>query len=119
MPDYPSRSQRAEIIDGLRQVADYLDTHPGAPVAPYGWDLMDFPPRGTDAEGRAAVDQVAAVLGVTPHDDTEGGHYTAARTFGRIRYRYVHISARRRASYEAWSTYDGAVTPDPGTTEAA
>lgn len=104
---------RAQVIDGLRRLADYLDQHPDIPVNEYGWDLSDYTTRGTDAGERAAVDQVAASLGVPVRDDTgDGGHYVAARTFGRITYQFVHIPARRRAAHQAWVSYADAVTPD-------
>lgn len=28
---------RTQVIDGLRQLADYLQDHPGVPVNEYGW----------------------------------------------------------------------------------
>jgi len=34
---------RAQIIDGLRQLADYLDHHPDIPVNEYSWDLGTYP----------------------------------------------------------------------------
>jgi hypothetical protein len=111
---------RAQITSGLRALADYLDAHPDVPVNEYGWTLNDFPPRDDDAAGRAAVTRVAASLGVTPDDDTaRSGHYIAARTFGRITYQYIHISARRRAIHDAWSSYSSSVTPADDTPEAA
>ena len=35
----PARNQ---VISGLRQLADYLDQHPGVPVDEHGWDLLVF-----------------------------------------------------------------------------
>jgi hypothetical protein len=110
---------RAEVIDGLRQLADFLAANPGVPVSKYGWHLHEFPARGTDPDGRADVDRAAAALGVTPRDDTASGHYSAARTFGRITYSYTHISARRRAAHDAWSSYSGSVTPGDAPEAAA
>jgi hypothetical protein len=113
---------RAQIIAGLRQLADYLDANPGVPVNEYGWDLNIYTVHGGDAAQRAEIDQVAAVLGVAVQDETgSGGHYSAERTFGRITYRCVHISERRRAEHRAFVSYAGAVTPDdlPAPAEAA
>ena len=67
------RSARARVISGLRQAADYLDHYPEVPVSEHGWTLHSLPGRASDAAGRAAVDQVAAMLGVTARDDTPGG----------------------------------------------
>lgn len=104
---------RAQVIDGLRQLADYLDTHPDVPVNEYGYDLNGYTTRSTDTTERAAVDQVAAALDVPVDDETrDGGHYIAARTFGRITYRFIHVPARRRAEHQAWASYSTSVTPD-------
>jgi hypothetical protein len=112
--DLPARTQ---VISGLRQFADYLDKHPDIPVNEYGWDLSDFPRQDDDTAGRAEVDRVADILGVTPDDDTaSGGHYTAAKTFGRITYNYVHITPQRRAIHRAWASYSDSVTPDDSAT---
>jgi hypothetical protein len=63
-------SARAQVISGLRQAADYLDRHPAVPVSEHGWTLLSFPGRDSDDAGRAAVNKVAAMLGVTARDDT-------------------------------------------------
>lgn len=110
---------RTQTITGLRQLADYLDQHPDIPVAPYGWSLLTFARHDDDAARQAEVDQVADILGAQVHDDTaNGGHYTAARTFGRITYEFIHVTARSRALHRAHMSYADAVTPDD-TPEAA
>jgi hypothetical protein len=110
---------RTQIITGLRQLADYLDTHPDIPVNEYGWTLMTFARRDDDAAGQAEVDQVAAILGAQVRDNTaNGGHYTAARTFERITYEFIHVTTRSRALHRAHMSYADAVTPDD-TPEAA
>jgi hypothetical protein len=111
---------RAHLITGLRQLADYLDTHPAIPVTASGWDLLSFPQRhGDDQAERAEVDRVADLLGREVCDDTTyGGHYVAARTFGPVTYRFVHVPARRRALHKAHMSYTNAVTPDESLEEA-
>jgi hypothetical protein len=116
MPDQLNRDHsvpaRARVTDGLRQAADYLDQHPDVPVSEHGWTLLSFPAPGDDDAGRAEVDRVAAVLGVTHVDDTaDGGHYRAVRTFGPVTYKIVHIPARQQAAHRALMSYSGAVTP--------
>lgn len=110
---HASQLARAQVITGLRQLPDYLDHHPDLPVNEYGWDLLAFTRAGADAAGRAEVGQIATILGVQANDDTaDGGHITAARTFGRITYEFIHVTARRRAAYRALMSYANAVTPD-------
>jgi len=65
---------------------------------------------------RAEVDRVAAILGVQVRDEiADGGHYTAAKTFGRITYEIVCVPDRRRAAHQALMSYAGAITPDEDT----
>jgi hypothetical protein len=115
---FPGQADRAQIIGGLHQLADYLAAHPAVPVAPYGWDLLISSHRDTDPEGTAEIDRIAAILGVTVKDDTpSGGYYTAAKAFGPISYQAFHISARSKAAYRAYMTYADHVTPDDYDTE--
>src|SRR6266566_3784119 len=104
---------RIQVIDGLRQFADYLDYHPDVPVCEFGWDLNNYPLDPDESARRAEVDRVAAILGVPPDDQThDGGHYKVAKTFGRITYQHVCVPDRRRAAHQALMSYAGAVTPD-------
>jgi hypothetical protein len=88
---------RTKVITGLRQLADYLEDHPGVPVTRLGWDLNIYPDRGDgDGAARAEVDRIAAILGVPVTDETpRGGHYLACRAFGLISYAAVHIPPGR------------------------
>jgi hypothetical protein len=112
---------RAEVIGGLRQLADYLDQHPEVPVNEFGWSLLDFTRHDVDdTAGKAEVDQVAATLGVTVRDETpRGGHYRAVKAFGLVTYEFLHVTKRRQAASEALMSYSGCVTPDDDTPQAA
>ena len=104
---------RAKVIDGLVELAAYLQAHPDVPVAPYGWDLNIYT-HDDDAACRAEVDRIAAILGAPVEDDTgRGGHYLTTRSFGLISYRAVHIPARCSAAHRALMSYRDCVTPDP------
>jgi hypothetical protein len=104
---------RTKVITGLRQLADYLDTHPDLPVARYGWDCHVYTDQTSDTDARAEVDTIAAVLGVNVDDRTsQRGHYTAARTFGLVTYEAVHVPAQRMADHNALMSYSGCVQPD-------
>jgi hypothetical protein len=41
----------------------------------------------------------------------DGGHYTAARSFGLITYEAVHVPRRYRAAHAALMSYHGSVAP--------
>jgi hypothetical protein len=102
------QDSRGAAIAGLRALADFLESNPAVPVGRYaGCELHVFPADDGDAAGRAAVDQVAAVLGVPVTDDTAtGGHYYARRSFGPARYAFVHIPPAYEARMAALRSYD-------------
>lgn len=107
-------TQRARFINGLRDLACFLDTHLGFPVPPYEATIHIFPEGTTDAERRAGVDLLAAILDTKPFD--RGGHYVAAAHFGPVTYEVVAISDAARAAHRAEQTYSGCVTPDESDT---
>lgn len=98
---------RTRTINGLRELADFLDANPAVPVHDFGWTLSIYGRRGVpDTCQRAEVDRIAELLGVDVRDETaDGGHYYASRAFGLITYEAVHISAERVAAYEAENSY--------------
>ena len=96
---YASDSERSDLINGLRALADFLSEHPDVPV-PFWVDVFAFPD-GSDSEIKAEVDTIAARIGGSVKDATSsGGHYTTSRAFGPVEYRAIAIpaSARRRAN---------------------
>lgn len=82
-------TERAALIGGLRELADYLEANPEVPAPSYS-TIHTFPPKVDWQEMRAEIDATAARLGVIAHL-TGGGHYVAARYFGPIEYRAVAI----------------------------
>ena len=91
MSYYADDQERARLIAGLRDLAEFLDQNPQVP-APRYTDLLVFPSRGTDAEMFAEVDIIAGQIGVTAtQNDTPDGHYIASRYFGPVQYRAVAI----------------------------
>lgn len=109
---------RAEFTAALRQLADYLDTHPSLPV-PYGdcAAVIPTPDGTTDAERRAEVDRIAAVLGVEPEDNADGSHHVAEVKFGgRVRYAVAAITDAHMRAWEAERSYAGSVRPEPAVT---
>ena len=96
---YANPEERAQVIAGLRDLADFLDRNPQVPV-PCFTDLFVFPPSGSDAEMFAEIDVIAGLVGTAASDaDSPAGHYSAARDFGPVQYRAVAIprSARRQS----------------------
>jgi hypothetical protein len=99
MNHYANPEERARVIAGLHDLADFLDRNPHVP-APCFTDLFVFPPDGSDAEMFAEIDVIAAQIGTTASDaDSPAGQYSAVRGFGPVRYRAVAIphSARHES----------------------
>lgn len=102
MSNYGNSGERAGLIAGLRELADFLDQNPEVP-APWRADVIVCPADGTDAEMFAEIDVIADRIGVTASDTgSPRGHYRAVRDFGPVQYRAVAIphSARDDKSEE-------------------
>lgn len=104
------RITRAKFINGLRDLALFLDTSLGFPVPTYGNTINVFPEGLTDSERRAAVDRLAVIMGTTAHDDN--GHYKATAQFGPVAYCVVAISDASRAEHRARTSYADCIQLD-------
>lgn len=99
---------RQAVIDGLRDLADFLEANPDVPVnGRHG--IAYSAVVGSDDADRAEVDRVAALLDVKATDDQ--GHYIASRYFGPIQYRAVAIPSEQMRRYRAEHSYAGVVQP--------
>ena len=98
MSYYANSEERAELIAGLRDLAEFLAENPGVPV-PRRTDMLVFPPVGSDAEMFAEIDVIAGRIGTTASDaDSPTGHYRAYRDFGPVQYRAIAIPHSARAN---------------------
>jgi hypothetical protein len=107
-------AQRAHIIQGLRDLADFLQAHPEVPVQPYTTRCISYYPaidNNDEAADCAEVTRVAALLGVDPAWNHNGTQYIAVKRFGLITYEAVAITAASMAAHDAVATYHGHVTP--------
>jgi hypothetical protein len=97
MSYYANPGERAGLIAGLRDLAEFLDQNPGVP-APRRTDMLVFPPDGSDSEMFAEIDVIAGQIGAAASDaDSPAGHYSASRDFGPVQYRAVAIPHSARA----------------------
>ena len=100
MNHYANPEERARVIAGLRDLAEFLDQDPQVP-APHSTDLFVFPPPGSDAEMFAEIDVIAALIGTTASDaGSPAGHYSAVRDFGPVQYRAIAIPNSARLESE-------------------
>lgn len=86
---YADPTERTAFIDGLRSLAEYLESNPGVPAPGYS-TVYAFPPDREWEGAHAEIDEIAVRLDVTAHL-TGGGHYVASKLFGPIEYRAVAI----------------------------
>ncbi|MGW0594491.1 hypothetical protein [Streptosporangium sp. NPDC002607] len=103
---------RAVVINGLLDLAAFLEANPGAPVPAFP-KLLHFA-AGTDPDMCAEIDAIAELLGTAIDPGDIGyGHYRTSRAFGPVEYSAVGILARARARHDADSSYAGCVDPAP------
>lgn len=103
--------ERAELVDGLRSLADYLAANPSVPV-PYGWRVAVYA-QGTDSEQFSQVDLVAEIVGEPAVDRRAAtGHHHVQRSFGPVSYEFVAIADWRMAQHRAGMSYADSVVPD-------
>jgi hypothetical protein len=96
MSHYANSEQRAALIAGLRDLADFLEQNQRTP-APCRIDLFVFPPEASDAEMFAEIDVIAERIGTTAGNaGSPAGHYSAVRDFGPVQYRAVAIPQAAR-----------------------
>ena len=79
MSYYANSEERAGLIAGLRELAEYLDQNPDVP-APCWTDLLVFPPAGSDAEMFTEIDAIASRIGATASGLPAGPTASAKRS---------------------------------------
>ena len=103
-----------ELVRDLRALADFLESRPDLPVPRHAYLPLNVFAGGTEADRRAQVDHVAALLRTT--GESHGDHYLAEKAFGNVAYRYVAIppSAERATSQDAAAALGVARRASPG-----
>lgn len=111
--DKPVDNHRAQVIAGLRELAQFLHDNPDVPVNPIEQRVV-FSANEGDGDGDevaiARVRQMAAALGVkVNHHDR---HWSAERRFRAIRFGCSYVERAVMAEYNAALSYEGTVVPD-------
>jgi len=97
----------ALLVRGLREAADYIETHPDLPV-PFTVDIHYCVPAATDQDGDDEAHRIAAMLGTTVAGDEISSE--ARREFGpAVKYRAVYVTRDAMAAHYALHTYRGSV----------
>lgn len=79
---------RAKFIDGLRELTDYLASHPNVPTPGFPPMLHAYVTADSDDAGRDAIYVAAAALDIQPQVTNRGAH-VASRIFGSVHYEVV------------------------------
>lgn len=87
-------TERQAVVDGLRELAHFIETHPDMPVDLTQWQIQYSVIKNvftSEDAGHGEVDRVAALLDVETTEPHGGRWYMATRKFGPIEYRAVYI----------------------------
>ena len=104
-------TDRADLIAGLRSLAEWLETNPAIPASTAGVNLQHSILHVDDEGGLAEATRIAGLAGV-PLKAVEDSEYSATVPFGRyVAYYAVHICRKRYSRSIAHHSYHGAVTP--------
>jgi hypothetical protein len=104
-------AKRDAFITGLRDLADYLSTHPGVPVPVYRGEISVCCADEADYGGSDEVNAAADALAATVSIDDNGTHSTR-RSFGPVQYKVFAVSSEAMDRYYAETSYHGCVKPD-------
>jgi hypothetical protein len=88
----PAVWERAELVAGLRELADWYAAHPEVPL-PYGPTFDHCVLADQDPAGIAEVEGFAEALGVPVTRSPYAGHYHADRKFAGLQFRAYHVPA--------------------------
>jgi hypothetical protein len=100
---------RSEYVNGLRQLADYLDAHPRVPVPVYGTDILVIARSAEDGGITEILDMSIELAAPFAERD---GIYRTVRKFGPVAYTGVSHTSAAMADYYAQTSYEGCVITD-------
>jgi len=100
---------RAQIVRGLRELAQFLAMHPEVPVPRFPCLSTCVSVTGDDEAGRTVVRQAAAALEVEPY--WRGHQLLAERKFGAIAYEIYTVVDPAQPAATATNNYVGLVQP--------
>lgn len=105
--------QRQAMIDGLRDLAQFLTDNPEIPFeAP---EITHHVLLDDDTDGIARVAELARILNVEVTDvagrtpQPENTHYYARKQFGPVRYEVAYVRTQAMADWSALMSYEGTI----------
>lgn len=111
-------SRHEQVAAGLREMADFIATHPDFPIPAYPTFQHCVEARTTDEQkadeaGVAAIQKIAAVLGV-PAEIGGGGHHLVRTTFGAVSYTAFYVPSASYSAHLARTSYERNVQLEGG-----
>ncbi len=101
-------THRARLVAGLRELADFLESHPGL-RCPYAIRAIAITTAEHEQDERAEVDHAGQLLNAPVRNDT---HYTVERHFGPVSYAVIHIPDHWRHERDQRTSYQDNIIPD-------
>jgi hypothetical protein len=108
-------NDRIGVIQGLRELADFLAQHPDLPV-PLITQISYCALGDTDAEEQAEIDKIAKLLDRTA-EYTTAGHYSVSRLFASVEYRAFTVPEHAMREYVAKNSYRDSIQIDRADSE--
>ena len=94
MANYANASERSQLIAGLRDLAEYLESNPDVPAPGAGRLFTSFRPTAATTNSARKSTLSPRVSDAQPCEFAPG-HYVASRYFGPVEYRAIAIDRDR------------------------
>jgi hypothetical protein len=90
---------RAELVAGLRALADFLEASPAAPIPRHG-HMFSVSTSGSDEQKRSQVMFAGLAIGQDVTDNAQDGQCWTQRRFGPVSYRVFAVSEAAQQRYK-------------------
>lgn len=77
---------RARMVAALRELADWLEANPAAPVGEFDRAILQSNTWGTRGDRFQRTRDIAAAVGLAIDEDKYGRNVAASKTFGPVEY---------------------------------
>ncbi|ADD40051.1 hypothetical protein [Stackebrandtia nassauensis] len=108
--DLKAQLRRAATIQGLRDMAAWLDEHPDVPVPAYHVEILHSLNGDSDEAEAAELRRIAEAAETTA--DFDQNHPEVLIKFGPVKYRFYMIPEQVQKRHDAWNSYRDSVQVD-------
>lgn len=118
-PDATPVTRHDQIAAGLRELADFIQTHPDLPLPTY--PTLQHCVRSEDADGQksdevgvATIQRIAAAMGVQAEVIGRARHHVMHAQFGAVGYDAFYVPDASYREHTARTSYEHNVQPEGG-----